>query len=148
MDLTIHVKVELVETPALINCCTAFCQAVERCTEILAASDRDLSFEVEKTVPVKVAEPKKEPAPVGPAKAEAPAEAPEKAAELPKSAEPKKYNLEDFRAACTPLLTADASIGAKIKDIINGFGVNALPDIPEEKYPELAEKLRELGAAL
>lgn len=138
MDLTIHVKVELVETPALINCFAAFCSTIERCTQLMLDSNREFTAEAEVTVP----------APVQPKTVEAPAEAPSVPVEEPKKAEPKKYTLDDFRTACTPLLAADASLGAKIKEIINAFGVNSLPELPEEKYPELAAKLSELGVNL
>lgn len=144
MDLTIHVKVELVETPALINCFTAFCTTVERCAQLLAKSDKDFVLEVEPPKAVMAAEP----AEAAPVQTEAPAEAPRKPVEPVKAEAPKKYTLDDFRSACTPLITADASAGAKIKEIVNSFGANALPEIPEDKYPELAEKLRGLGADL
>lgn len=147
MDLTIHVKVELVETPALINGFSAFCTTIERCTQMLAASDRDLSVEVEATVPqpVKAEEAKK---PEAPAKAEAPAEAPSEPVQAAKTQTPKKYTLDDFRSACVPLIDADKAATAAIQAVVKSFGVNSLMDIPEDKYEELAEKLRDLGAKL
>jgi len=141
MDLTIHVKVELGETPALINCFSAFCTTVERCAQLLAKSDRDFSLDVEPPKAIKAAE-------AAPTQTKAPAEAPSEPVEPVKAEAPKKYTLDDFRSACTPLITADASAGAKIKEIVNSFGANALPEIPADKYPELAEKLRSLGADL
>lgn len=138
MDLTIHVKVELVETPALINCFAAFCSTIERCTQLMLDSNREFTAEAEVTVP----------APVQPKTVETPAEAPSAPVEEPKKAEPKKYTIDDFRTACVPLIDADRAATANIQAIVKGFGVNSLMDIPEEKYEELAEKLRGLGAKL
>lgn len=149
MDLTIHVKVELVETPALINCFSAFCTTIERCTQMLAASDRDLSVEVEATVPQPVkAEEAKKPEAEALAKAETPAEAPSEPVQAAKTPTPKKYTLDDFRSACVPLIDADKAATAAIQAVVKSFGVNSLMDIPEDKYEELAEKLRGLGAKL
>lgn len=142
MDLNVNVKIELVETPALLNCFSAFCTTIERCTQLMLESNRDVSFEVETTVPQKAIT-EAVPVPV-----EQPAESTAVPVEPVKEDKPKEYTLEDFRRACAPLLSTDATVGAKIKEVIEQFGVNALPDIPKERYSELAEKLRAFGADL
>ena len=37
---------------------------------------------------------------------------------------------------------------AKLTEIMHELGVNAFPELPSERYPELAEKLRANGAAI
>lgn len=143
MDLNINVKIELQETPALLNCFSAFCTTVERCCALLEAQQLAIS----NATVVVTEEPKAEiPAPV--TAEEPPAEATAVPAEPVNEEKPKEYTLEDFRRACAPLLSTDATVGAKIKEVIEQFGVNALPDIPKERYSELAEKLRAFGADL
>lgn len=134
MDLTIHVKVELVETPALINCLSAFCDCVDRCSQLMAGG-----------VPA-AAEP--QPVPRTEPVAKTAVEAPSVVVQPAEIKDTKKYTIDDFRTACVPLMDAQPDIGPKIQAIIKGFGVNSLVDIPAEKYGELAAALRGLGAQL
>ena len=93
--------------------------------------------------------PAKAPAPV---KAPAKAPAPVKAADpdpAPTEAEPEEsqeleagYTLEEVRRTFNKLFKA--GFKAEATEIIREFGVERLSQIPEDKYPELMEKAKEL----
>ncbi|MEY8304874.1 hypothetical protein AAK805_10900 [Anaerosalibacter bizertensis] len=62
--------------------------------------------------------------------------------ELREPATPQKYNLptlEEVRAKLASLSKAGKQ--AQVRELITGFGVKKLSDIPREKYPELLEKV-------
>lgn len=58
----------------------------------------------------------------------------------------KEYTQAEILAACGPLM--DAGKVPELTQIIQKFGVASMMEIPQEKYGELAVKLRALGAKL
>ena len=58
----------------------------------------------------------------------------------------KEYTQAEILAACGPLM--DAGKAPELTQIIQEFGVASMMEIPQEKYGELAVKLRALGAKL
>lgn len=58
----------------------------------------------------------------------------------------KEYAQAEILAACGPLM--DAGKVPELTQIIQEFGVASMMEIPQEKYGELAVKLRALGAKL
>lgn len=58
----------------------------------------------------------------------------------------KEYTQAEILAACGPLM--DAGKVPELTQIIQEFGVASMMEIPQEKYGELAVKLRALGAKL
>lgn len=57
-----------------------------------------------------------------------------------------KYTLEDLANAAMPLMNAGQQ--QALIDMLSGFGVVSLANLPEERYPEAAERLRALGAQI
>ena len=62
--------------------------------------------------------------------------------EEPAAEEAPDYKLEDVRAKLAELNKAGKC--AQVKDLLAGFGVEKLSEIPAEKYSELMEKAGEL----
>lgn len=58
----------------------------------------------------------------------------------------KEYTQAEILAACGPLM--DAGKVPELTQIIQEFGVASMMEIPQEKYGELAAKLRAMGAKL
>lgn len=58
----------------------------------------------------------------------------------------KEYTQAEILAACGPLM--DAGKVPELTQIIQEFGVASMMEIPQEKYGELAVKLRALGAKI
>lgn len=58
----------------------------------------------------------------------------------------KEYTQAEILAACGPLI--DAGKVPELTQIIQEFGVASMMEIPQEKYGELAVKLRAMGAKL
>jgi hypothetical protein len=58
----------------------------------------------------------------------------------------KEYTQAEILAACGPLM--DAGKVPELTQIIQEFGVASMMEIPQEKYGELAVRLRALGAKL
>lgn len=58
----------------------------------------------------------------------------------------KEYTQAEILAACGPLM--DAGKVPELTQIIQEFGVASMMEIPQEKYGELAVKLRAMGAKL
>lgn len=63
---------------------------------------------------------------------------------LPTTAVPQEYTQDQLAVAFTGLI--DAGRRDAVTQILGMFGVQALTQIPKERYPELALKLREAGA--
>lgn len=61
-------------------------------------------------------------------------------------AQAKEYTQAEILAACGPLM--DAGKVPELTQIIQEFGVASMMEIPQERYGELAVKLRALGAKL
>lgn len=53
-----------------------------------------------------------------------------------------KYAMADLAEAAAALM--DTNLDG-LRDLLNSFGVDALPKLPEDKYPEFAAGLRALG---
>ena len=60
--------------------------------------------------------------------------------------EVKKYTLPEIQAALAPLL--DAGKAAELQQLMTQFGVQYLGQVPEERYPELVNAIRGLGARI
>lgn len=58
----------------------------------------------------------------------------------------KSYTIDELQAASAPLI--DAGRIAELQALMQSFGVISMTDIPEDRYGELATKLRELGAQI
>ena len=64
----------------------------------------------------------------------------------PVSQEVKKYTLPEIQAALAPLL--DAGKAVELQQLMAQFGVQYLGEVPEDRYPELVNAIRELGARI
>lgn len=64
----------------------------------------------------------------------------------PVSQEVKKYTLPEIQAALAPLL--DAGKTAELQQLMTQFGVQYLGQVPEDRYPELVNAIRGLGARI
>lgn len=53
-----------------------------------------------------------------------------------------KYTMADLAEAAAELMDTNLE---GLRDLLNSFGVEALPKLPEDKYPEFAAGLRALG---
>ena len=64
----------------------------------------------------------------------------------PVSQEVKKYTLPEIQAALAPLLDAGKAI--ELQQLMTQFGVQYLGQVPEDRYPELVNAIRGLGARI
>lgn len=64
----------------------------------------------------------------------------------PVSQEVKKYTLPEIQAALAPLL--DAGKVVELQQLMAQFGVQYLGEVPENRYPELVNAIRGLGARI
>lgn len=64
----------------------------------------------------------------------------------PVSQEVKKYTLPEIQAALAPLLDAGKAI--ELQQLMAQFGVQYLGEVPEDRYPELVNAIRRLGARI
>ena len=64
----------------------------------------------------------------------------------PVSQEVKKYTLPEIQAALAPLL--DAGKAVELQQLMTRFGVQYLGQVPEDRYPELVNAIRGLGARI
>lgn len=78
-----------------------------------------------------------------PAQSAAPVQTPVTA---PVSQEVKKYTLPEIQAALAPLLDAGKTV--ELQQLMAQFGVQYLGEVPEDKYPELVNAIRGLGARI
>lgn len=78
-----------------------------------------------------------------PAQSVAPVQTPVTA---PVSQEVKKYTLPEIQAALAPLL--DAGKAVELQQLMAQFGVQYLGEVPEDRYPELVNAIRGLGARI
>ena len=78
-----------------------------------------------------------------PAQTAAPVQTPVTA---PVSQEVKKYTLPEIQAALAPLLDAGKAI--ELQQLMAQFGVQYLGEVPEDRYPELVNAIRGLGARI
>ena len=64
----------------------------------------------------------------------------------PVSQEVKKYTLPEIQAALAPLL--DAGKAVELQQLMAQFGVQYLGQVPEDRYPEMVNAIRGLGARI
>lgn len=64
----------------------------------------------------------------------------------PVSQEVKKYTLPEIQAALAPLLDAGKTV--ELQQLMAQFGVQYLGEVPENRYPELVNAIRGLGARI
>lgn len=64
----------------------------------------------------------------------------------PVSQEVNKYTLPEIQAALAPLL--DAGKAVELQQLMAQFGVQYLGEVPEDRYPELVNAIRGLGARI
>ena len=64
----------------------------------------------------------------------------------PISQEVKKYTLPEIQAALAPLL--DAGKAVELQQLMAQFGAQYLGEVPEDRYPELVNAIRGLGARI
>ena len=64
----------------------------------------------------------------------------------PVSQEVKKYTLPEIQSALAPLL--DAGKAVELQQLMTQFGVQYLGQVPEDRYPELVNATRGLGARI
>lgn len=64
----------------------------------------------------------------------------------PVSQEVKKYTLPEIQAALAPLLEAGKAV--ELQQLMAQFGVQYLGEVPENRYPELVNAIRGLGARI
>lgn len=64
----------------------------------------------------------------------------------PVSQEVKKYTLPEIQAALAPLLDAGKTV--ELQQLMAQFGVQYLGEVPEDRYPELVNAIRGLGARI
>lgn len=65
---------------------------------------------------------------------------------VPTTAMPQEYTQDQIAVAMTGL--SDQGRGNELVNILAGFGVSSLVQVPKERYPELVLLLREAGAAI
>ena len=73
-------------------------------------------------------------------------DAPVQTVTTPVSQEVKKYTLPEIQAALAPLL--DAGKAVELQQLMAQFGVQYLGEVPENRYPELVNAIRGLGARI
>lgn len=56
------------------------------------------------------------------------------------------YTIAQLQTACAPLM--DAGKGPQLQQLVQSFGVATLMDIPQSRYGEFANGLRQLGGVL
>ena len=73
-------------------------------------------------------------------------DAPVQTVTAPVSQDVKKYTLPEIQAALAPLL--DAGKAVELQQLMAQFGVQYLGEVPEDRYPELVNAIRGLGARI
>lgn len=156
MDINLNVNVKFEETPALINCFSAFSTALQATVGALAsATTTSHTVAAEDAAPAKPSrksaksvkaapdvtadeapaiEPMQTPAP-------APETIPVQTIELPAAvAEAEKaYTLDDVKAICMDFIKKNPDKKAKLAECFQQVGATKLSDTPAEKYAELVQ---------
>lgn len=161
MDINLNVNVKFEETPALINCFSAFSTALQATVGALAsATTTSHTVAAEDAAPAKTSrksaksvkaapdvtadeapaiEPMQTPAP-------APETIPVQAIEVPAAvAEAEKaYTLDDVKAICMDFIKKNPDKKAKLAECFQQVGATKLSDTPAEKYAELVQLVQAL----
>lgn len=144
MELTINLNVKLEETPALINCFSAFVGALEQINsvslEAVPAKPAPKKSAKKATQTVEVA-PDPEATEAAPAEVIETVEAVEPAAEAETT---PAITSEEIRAMCVELLKAHPEKKAALPGCFQAVGATKLADVPPEKYAQLVELVKAL----
>lgn len=140
MDINLNVNVKFEETPALINCFSAFSTALQATVGALA-----LATTTSRTVDAEEA-PAVEPMPTTVATT-TPETVPVQVIEVPApvvdEAE-KAYTLDDVKAICMDFIKKNPDKKAKLAECFQQVGATKLSDAPAEKYAELVQLVQAL----
>lgn len=161
MDINVNVNVKFEETPALINCFSAFSTALQATVGALAVSATTTHTATEDTAPAKGSRKNSKAAKVIPAtdaaaesvpvvkdeSVSAPAVKAEQtaaAALAPDKEEEKVLTMDDVKAACMDFIKKNPDKKAKLAECFQKVGSTKLSDTPAEKYAELIELVKGL----
>lgn len=161
MDINVNVKVKFEETPALINCFSAFSTALQATVGALAVATTTTHTAAEDTASAKGSRKNSKTAKVIPAtdaatesvpvvkdeRVSAPvvkAEQTAAAAPAPDKEEEKVLTMDDVKAACMDFIKKNPDKKAKLAECFQKVGSTKLSDTPAEKYAELIELVKGL----
>lgn len=161
MDINLNVNVKFEETPALINCFSAFCNALQTTVDALAVATTTTHTVTEDTAPAKSSRKNSKAAkdiPAAEAVAESVTVAKDESASAPAViAEPvaaaapapdkeveKVLTMDDVKAACMDFIKKNPDKKAKLAECFQKVGGTKLSDIPAEKYAELVQLVQAL----
>ena len=144
MDININLNVKLEETPALINCFSAFVGALEQINsvslEAVPATPAPKKSAKKATQAVEAA-PDPEATEVAAAETIETAEAVEPAAEAETT---PAITADEVKAACMELIKAHPEKKAALAGCFQAVGATKLSDVPVEKYAQLVELVKAL----
>lgn len=152
MDINLNVNVKFEETPALINCFSAFSTALQTTVGALAlATTTSHTGAVEDAAPAKTSRKSAKSVKAAPAVTadEAPAveqlqtTAPE-TVPVPDVEAEKAYTLDDVKAICMDFIKKNPDKKAKLAECFQQVGATKLSDTPAEKYAELVQLVQAL----
>ncbi|WP_293726902.1 hypothetical protein [uncultured Phascolarctobacterium sp.] len=164
MDINLNVNVKFEETPALINCFSAFSTALQATVGALAmATTTSRTVDAEEAAPAKASRKSAKSAKAAPAMPaeDAPAVEPmpttvatttpetvpvqviEVPAPVVDEAE-KAYTLDDVKAICMDFIKKNPDKKAKLAESFQQVGATKLSDTPAEKYAELVQLVQAL----
>lgn len=160
MDINVNVNVKFEETPALINCFSAFSTALQAKVGALAVATTTHTA-TEDTASAKGSRKNSKAAKVIPAtdaatesvpvvkdeRVSAPvvkAEQTAAAAPAPDKEEEKVLTMDDVKAACMDFIKKNPDKKAKLAECFQKVGSTKLSDTPAEKYAELIELVKGL----
>lgn len=160
MDINVNVNVKFEETPALINCFSAFSTALQATVGALAVATTTHTA-TEDTASAKGSRKNSKAAKVIPATDAATesvpvvkdervsasvvkAEQTAAAAPAPDKEEEKVLTMDDVKAACMDFIKKNPDKKAKLAECFQKVGSTKLSDTPAEKYAELIELVKGL----
>ena len=157
MDINVNVNVKFEETPALINCFSAFSTALQATVGALAvattatedtasAKGSRKNSKAAKVIPATDAATESVPV-VKDERVSAPvvkAEQTAAAAPAPDKEEEKVLTMDDVKAACMDFIKKNPDKKAKLAECFQKVGSTKLSDTPAEKYAELIELVKGL----
>lgn len=160
MDINVNVNVKFEETPALINCFSAFSTfstALQATVGALAVATTTTHTATEDNAPAKGSRKNSKVAKVIPATESVPvvkdesvsapvvkAEQTAAAAPAPNKEVEKVLTMDDVKAACMDFIKKNPDKKAKLAECFQKVGGTKLSDTPAEKYAELIELVKGL----
>ena len=157
MDVNVNVNVKFEETPALINCFSAFSTALQATVGALAVATTTTHTATEDNAPAKGSRKNSKVAKVIPATESVPvvkdesvsapavkAEQTAAAAPAPNKEVEKVLTMDDVKAACMDFIKKNPDKKAKLAECFQKVGGTKLSDTPAEKYAELIELVKGL----